>query len=46
MSAEQRDRLGVLVQRTPPHARAGLRRELVSTSDANRSGWLDLQLER
>lgn len=46
MSAEQRDRLAVLVQRTPPQARAGLRRELVSTSDANRSGWLELQLER
>ncbi|WP_133478422.1 DUF3106 domain-containing protein [Cognatilysobacter segetis] len=46
MSVEERDRLAVLVQRTPPQARAGLRRALVSTSDANRGGWLALQLER
>lgn len=46
MTPDERDRLAVLVQRTPPQARAGLRRELVSTSDANRDGWLTLQLER
>jgi hypothetical protein len=46
MTPAERDRLAVLVQRTPPQARDGLRRELVSTSDANRDGWLALQLER
>ena len=46
MTPAGRDRLAVLVQRTPPQARAGLRRELVSTSDANRDSWLELQLER
>jgi hypothetical protein len=46
MTPTERDRLAVLVQRTPPQSRDGLRRELVSTSDANRDGWLELQLER
>jgi hypothetical protein len=46
MTPTARDRLAVLVQRTPPQARDGLRRALVSTSDANRDGWLELQLER
>ncbi|WP_235893684.1 hypothetical protein [Cognatilysobacter lacus] len=46
MTAPDRDRLAVLVQRTPPQAREALRRALMSTSDANRSGWLELQLER
>ena len=46
MTTEERDRLAVLVQRTPPDARDALRRALVSTSDANRSAWLDLQLDR
>ena len=46
MNAVERDKLAVLVQRTPPAAREALRRELVSTSDANRAGWLALRLER
>ena len=46
MDPAQRDKLAVLVQRTPPQARAALRRELVSTSDANRAAWLLLRLER
>lgn len=46
MSPLQRADLGVLVQRTPPAERDRLRRELVSTSDANRDAWLRLSLER
>lgn len=46
MAPSDRARLGVLVQRTPPQARESLRRELMSTSDANRAAWLDLRLER
>lgn len=46
MTPEERDRLAVVVQRTPPSAREALRRELVSTSDANRAAWLMLRLER
>lgn len=42
----QRADLGVLVQRTPPAGRDRLRRELLSTSDANRAAWLQLSLER
>ncbi|GAB1594790.1 DUF3106 domain-containing protein [Lysobacter claricitrinus] len=46
MTPDQRGQLAVLVQRTPPQAREALRRELVSTSDANRAAWLTLRLER
>ena len=46
MSPLQRADLAVLVQRTPPAERDRLRRELVSTSDANRAAWLQLSLER
>lgn len=46
MTPLQRADLAVLVQRTPPTARERLRRELVSTSDANRQAWLQLALER
>ncbi|WP_166636881.1 DUF3106 domain-containing protein [Cognatilysobacter terrigena] len=46
MTAEDRDRLAVLVQRTPPQSREALRRDLMSTSDANRAAWLMLRLER
>ncbi|WP_462115880.1 hypothetical protein, partial [Lysobacter xanthus] len=46
MTPIDRDHLAVLVQRTPPQARDALRRELVSTSDTNRSAWLVLRLER
>ena len=46
MTPQDRDRLAVLVQRTPPQAREALRRELVSTSDANRAAWLLLRLDR
>lgn len=45
MTPVERTKLGVLVQRTPPQARDALRRELVSTSDANRAAWLELRLE-
>lgn len=46
MTPVQRADLAVLVQRTPPAERDRLRRELVSTSQANRDGWLRLSLER
>lgn len=46
MTPLQRADLAVLVQRTPPADRDRLRRELVSTSDANRAAWLQLSLER
>lgn len=46
MTAVQRADLAVLVQRTPPHERAELRRELVSTAAAHRDGWLHARLQR
>lgn len=46
MTPAERERLATLVWRTPPQGRDALRRELASTSDANRSGWLALRLER
>jgi hypothetical protein len=46
MTPLQRVDLAVLVQRTPPTDRERLRRELVSTSEANRAAWLQLSLER
>lgn len=46
MSGREREQLAVLVHRTPPQARATLRRELVSTAAANRREWLRSRLER
>ncbi len=46
MDSRQRRDLAVLVQRTPPQARARLRRELVSTAAANRDDWLWDRLHR
>lgn len=46
MTRRQRDDLVVLVQRTPPQDRAGLRRELVSTAAASRDEWLWSRLDR
>ena len=46
MTPQQRADLAVLVQRTPPQDRETLRRELLSTSAANRDAWLWLRLER
>lgn len=46
MTQGQRDDLIVLVRRTPPQERAGLRRELVSTAAANRDEWLWSRLQR
>ncbi|GAB2503823.1 DUF3106 domain-containing protein [Lysobacter humi (ex Lee et al. 2017)] len=46
MTPIQRADLAVLVWRTPPHERDRLRRELVSTADAARDGWLQARLER
>lgn len=46
MTPQQREDLAVLVQRTPPHDRATLRRELRSTSSANREAWLWQRLDR
>lgn len=46
MTAVERSKLGVLVQRTPPQERERLRRDLVSTSDINRAAWLELRLQR
>lgn len=46
MTPLQRADLAVLVQRTPPAERDRLRRELISTSEANRAAWLQLSLER
>lgn len=42
-SAERRD-LAMLVQRTAPQQRDGLRRDLISTSAANRATWLQSRL--
>lgn len=46
MTALQRADLAVLVQRTPPQARAGLRRELLSTPADRRAAWLAQRLDR
>lgn len=46
MSAAQRQQLGVLVQRTPPQARDGLRQALIATPAERRQQWLWEQLER
>lgn len=46
MTPQQRADLAVLVQRTPPHEREALRRELLSTSAANRAAWLWQRLGR
>jgi hypothetical protein len=46
MDTGQRDALGVLAQRTAPAQRDALRRELISTSAANRDRWLDTRLAR
>ena len=46
MDATQRDALGVLAQRTAPAQRDALRRELISTSAANRGSWLAARLAR
>jgi hypothetical protein len=46
MDAAQRDALGMLAQRTAPAQRDALRRELISTSAANRGRWLDARLAR
>lgn len=46
MSGREREQLTVLVHRTPPQARAALRRELVSTAAASRGEWLRSRLER
>lgn len=46
MTPEQRRELAVLVQRTPPQGRAGLRRELLSTSAGQRQEWLWSRLDR
>jgi len=45
MTPQQRRELGVLVQRTPPGARAALRRELVSVSAQERGDWLWRRLQ-
>ena len=46
MTPLQRADLAMLVQRTPPHERASLRRELVSTAAAQRDAWLYERLQR
>ena len=45
MTPQQRRDLGVLAQRTPPAARAELRRELVSVSASERGDWLWRRLQ-
>ncbi|MDR0184307.1 DUF3106 domain-containing protein [Lysobacter arvi] len=45
MTPQQRRELGVLAQRTPPQARAALRRELVSVSAQERGDWLWRRLQ-
>lgn len=42
--AQLRD-LAILAHRTPPQARAALRRDLLETTPANRGAWLQLRLE-
>lgn len=46
MEPRQRIDLAALAQRTPPDQRAALRRELLSTSAANRDAWLHDRLMR
>lgn len=46
LSAQQRQDLSTLVQRTPPHNRDALRRELLSTAESNLADWLLIRLER
>lgn len=46
MTPLQRADLATLVQRTPPHERTALRRELVSTSAMQRDAWLYARLQR
>lgn len=46
MSPAELDDLATLAQRTPPPQRGALRRDLVSTSAANRAAWLRLRLDR
>lgn len=44
MTPAERADLAVLAQRTPPQRREQLQRELVTTSAANRAGWLQSRL--
>lgn len=46
LTPAQRTDLAVLVQRTPPHERSMLRRELVSTAADQRQAWLWQRLDR
>lgn len=46
LTTAQRADLGVLVQRTPPHERPSLRRELLSTVAEHRQAWLWQRLDR
>lgn len=46
MTPAELDDLATLAQRTPPPQRDALRRDLVSTSAANRAAWLRLRLDR
>ena len=46
MTAAERLDLAMLAQRTPPQQRDALRRELLSTSAANRTAWLQARLAR
>lgn len=46
MSPAERADLAVLAQRTPPEARAALRREWLSTAAANRGEWLRRRLDQ
>lgn len=46
MTPAELDDLSTLAQRTPPPERDALRRDLVSTSAANRAAWLRLRLDR
>jgi hypothetical protein len=46
LSPLELDDLATLAQRTPPQGRDELRRELLSTSQANRAAWLHERLQR
>lgn len=46
LSLLQLDDLATLAQRTPPQERDALRRELLSTAEANRTAWLRERLRR
>ena len=46
LTALQLDDLATLAQRTPPQERDALRRELLSTAEANRTAWLRERLRR